>query len=184
MDFDLLFPGRFAKGAELKGREATLTISKVVLDKELKDDKRPGGAPVISFKERPKQWVLNKTNAHCLKAMFGRDTEQWIGKRVTLHAPSMPDPFNPGETITPIRVKGSPDIDRPVVAEFTLGRQRRQTRVTLVPTGQRAAQPTPNQVQRPAPPPQPAPAPSDGWVDTETYQDEPPPEAFGDEASS
>ncbi len=47
--------------------------------------------------------MLNRTNGECLKAMFGRDTGEWIGKRVTLY----PAEYQ-GETA--IRVKGSPDM--------------------------------------------------------------------------
>ncbi|MGC9190127.1 MAG: hypothetical protein ACP5GG_05365 [Conexivisphaera sp.] len=39
---------------------------------------------VLSFKGERKRLILNKTNAAILAAMYGRDTELWKGKEVTL----------------------------------------------------------------------------------------------------
>lgn len=108
MDFDLLYPGRFLKSAHFKGRDVTLTISKITTE-ELEGDKGKEIKAIVSFVERPLQLVLNKTNGLCFKAMFGRETNAWIGKRVTFY----PEPFFNNETkehTTCVRVRGSPDI--------------------------------------------------------------------------
>lgn len=101
--FDDLFPGRFLKAGLLKGL-TTLTISGVILE-ELIGDKGPQIKGIVSFSEETKQLVLNKTNGICLREMFGRQVQEWRGKRVTLFASQ----WN-GEPC--IRVWGSPDIDR------------------------------------------------------------------------
>lgn len=133
MDFEALFPGRFIKAAEFKGREVTLTISALDLV-DLPQDTGPEKARgVISFRESKKQWVLNRTNAVCLKEMFGRETDAWLGKRVTLY----PAQASFGrERVLAVRVKGSPDIAAPVDAEIKLPR-RKPVQMRLVPTGKK-----------------------------------------------
>jgi F0F1-type ATP synthase alpha subunit len=39
---------------------------------------------VLSFKGERKRLILNKTNAAALATMFGRDSDLWKGKEVTL----------------------------------------------------------------------------------------------------
>ena len=137
-DYDELFPGRFLKSVEFKGRAVTLTIATVETEKlpeRQKNKPRPGEKPkpvyktkgIIGFKETDRTMVLNRTNGECFKAMFGRRTADWIGKRVTLY----PAPY---EDTTCIRVKGSPDLSTPSI-EFSLELpQKRPQTVTLVNT--------------------------------------------------
>jgi hypothetical protein len=103
VDWDELYPGRFLKAVDFKGKQVTLRISEVKIE-ELVGDKGPQIKGVISFDKTEKQWALNKTNGICLKEMFGKKVQEWVGKRVTLF-PSQWD----GEDC--IRVWGSPDID-------------------------------------------------------------------------
>jgi hypothetical protein len=148
MDFDLLYPKRFMKAGMFGGRDVTLTISKI--HKEvLEGDKGPKNEAVVSFVERPQQLTLNVTNGHCLKAMFGRETDAWIGKRVTLY----PLEYKSEHSDLAIRVRGSPDIASPVT--FTLKLARKKSReVTLVVTkaGSRQAAPVPTPADEPPPP--------------------------------
>lgn len=116
-DYDQLFPGRFLKSGEFKGKDCTLTISDVRLE-EL-ENKRKGKhmAPVLSFKETKKQLVLNKTNGECVKGLFGRKVSEWVGKRVCFY-PVDVNAF--GTTKLAIRVRGSPDIaaDKQIVCQI------------------------------------------------------------------
>lgn len=121
IDFDELFPGRFIKAGEFKGKDVTLTIDKIHLE-DLPQDK--GGEKtrgIISFRESKKQWVLNRTNAECLKAMWGRDTKDWIAKRVTLF-PTMVQ-VRGGKELA-VRVKGSPMLTETLEFEITLPRKK------------------------------------------------------------
>jgi hypothetical protein len=141
LDYDLLFPGRFMKAAEFKGRDVTLTISKIRIE-ELPQDKggdKPKG--IITFNETKKELVLNRTNGECIKAMFGRDTGEWIGKHVTFYPASMgASEFG----ALAIRVRGSPDIAQAVVFDLKLPRKSARS-VTLAATGKgrRAASSSP-----------------------------------------
>lgn len=116
VDWDELYPGRFIKAGEFKGKKPTLTITDVKID-ELVGDKGPQVKGVISFKETEKQWALNKTNGICLKELFGRKVQEWVGKRVTLFA-AMWD----GEEC--IRVWGAPHLIEDRDVQISLPRKR------------------------------------------------------------
>lgn len=127
LDYDLLFPGRFIKASEFKGFDVLVTISAIDLE-DLPQEK--GGERVkgiISFEGKKKKLVLNRTNGESLKAMFGRDTGEWIGKKVTLY----PAIWN-GDPC--IRVRGSPELKANIEFELKLARKRPQ-KVTLYATG-------------------------------------------------
>lgn len=128
MDFDELFPNRFLKAGQFQGRDVTLTIAGIKLE-ELEGDKGKETKAILSFEKTPKQLVLNKTNATCIKAMFGRQTDEWIGKRVTF----FPKDEAFGDTEMCIRVRGSPDISALIRLDTKIG--RRKLKATLVPTG-------------------------------------------------
>lgn len=116
VDWDELYPGRFLKAVDFKGGKVTLRISEVKIE-ELVGDKGPQIKGVIGFEKTEKQWALNKTNGICLKDMFGKKVQEWVGKRVTLF-PSRWD----GEDC--IRVWGSPDIEADRNVTIALPRKR------------------------------------------------------------
>jgi len=148
MDFDQLYPKRFMKAGEFNGRPVTLTIASVKLE-ELGEGNEKKGKAVVAFKGTKKEWVANVTNGTCLKAMFGRKVDDWIGKRVTLYPVEMPDPFT-GELILGIRVKGSPDIAEDISFSARLGRKQASFKLFKTAVGNKKA---------PEPPPEPEPEP-------------------------
>lgn len=116
VDWDELYPGRFLKAVDLKGKKVTLKIAGVKLE-ELIGDKGPQIKGLISFDRTEKQLALNKTNGICLKDMFGKKLAEWIGKRVTL----FPTTYNDDDCI---RVWGSPDIEADRQVTIQLPRKR------------------------------------------------------------
>jgi hypothetical protein len=145
LDFDELYPGRFIKAGDLKGRDVNLTITKVRIE-ELEGTKGKQTKGIVSFKESRKEIVLNRTNGECLKAMFGRDTGEWVGKRVTLY----PAKIESDIADLAIRVRGSPDLAADVTFSLALARKRPRE-VTMKRT------PTAKGNGKPAPPPEPEP---------------------------
>jgi hypothetical protein len=127
MDYETLFPGRFVKSVDLKGKDATVTIKGVRAE-----DIDGKTKAVITFEETKKEWVVNRTNAEAIKLMFGRETDEWLGKRITIYSATIADPFNGGNT-TAIRVRGSPDISK--AASATVQRGRKSIKVSVAPTG-------------------------------------------------
>lgn len=137
MDYDELFPGRFLKSGEFKGRDVTLTI-RTIRTEELPQDK--GGTKVkgiIGFDGTKKELVLNRTNGECLKAIFGRDTDEWIGKKVTFYPAPHTDSFT-GEVGTAIRVRGSPELEKDTSIQVRLARKK-PINMTMKRTAKKAA---------------------------------------------
>lgn len=167
MNANALIQGDYITADEFGGKEPTLTITKVALVKLEQDDGRAKNKGVVWFKGTERGWVLNRTNVLLLVALFGNETDAWIGKRVTLHAQAVK--FG-GETKNGIRVKGSPDLARAINVEVKLPRRKAQ-HVKLVPTGrpatQQAAQTASSPARQPEPPPiddTPPPPPEDESV--------------------
>lgn len=117
VDYDELYPGRFIKAGELKGKKVTLTIDTVELEGLVGDDGKEKPKAIVGFRETEKKLVTCKTNGLCMREMFGRHLPDWIGKRVTI----FPDTWN-GEPC--IRIWGSPDIERDIKVTVTLPRRR------------------------------------------------------------
>jgi hypothetical protein len=71
--------------------------------------------------------------------MFGRETNGWLGRKVTLYRMMMKDPFGGDDApeIGAIRVRGSPEIDKPMTAEVKRG--RKTLKISVRPTGTPAA---------------------------------------------
>lgn len=126
VDWDELYPGRFIKATDFKGKQVTLRIAKVHVE-ELVGDKGPQMKGIIAFDKTDKALALNKTNGICLKEMFGKKVQEWVGKRVTLF-PSVWD----GEDC--IRVYGSPDIAEDKEVTIALPRKR-PFKMTMHKTG-------------------------------------------------
>lgn len=144
MDYGLGFLGAYITAAELVGKTPTLTIQKVTLEKvesmKATDDDGAGKMRdriVVYFEEgrSGRGWLLNRTNAECLKEMFGRETDLWLGKKVTLFTTQV----RVGPKMEPgIRVKGSPELTEPRVFQLKLPRKK-ATPMTLLPTGKAPA---------------------------------------------
>jgi hypothetical protein len=140
MDMGLGFLGTYITAAELVGKEPTLTIGRVTLEKveslKATDDAGAGKMKdrvIVYFKESKSErgWLLNRTNAECIKELWGRETDNWLGHKVTLYT----TPVRVGPKVEPgIRVKGSPELDKPRTFDLRLPRKK-PLPVTLVPTG-------------------------------------------------
>lgn len=141
MNYKKMLVGDHLAAVELDDKQPTLTIAAIkpeMMDKRPKPgEKQDPKAPkkkqkkwIVFFREMERGWVLNKTNTLCLAAMFGEETDQWIGKRVTICA----EMVRVGPKVEPgIRIKGSPDLTEPVFALIEMP-MRAPVRKKLVPT--------------------------------------------------
>jgi len=149
-----LYPGRFLRAIDLKGKAITVTIANVYME-EMEDKKGKKKKPIVSFVGKKLEMVLVKTNGECLKAMFGEVVKNWVGKRITLY-PVMVDAF--GEMKLAIRILGSPDLTDDLAAKLDLG--QKSSRVKLRKTkGSKVSAP---------PPPEPEPEIEEGELDGES----------------
>ena len=130
MRVEALTAGDFITAAAFAGKTPTLTITgvkRVALYDEKRDGDKTKGT--VWFKETELGWVLNKTNATCVAAMFGPETDAWVGKRVTLKA----EEVQMGrDRVLGVRVAGSPDLAGPVDAVVKLPRKKPVTMRMLV----------------------------------------------------
>jgi hypothetical protein len=158
MDASLLNPSRFLKSQSFAGREPTFTIKAVRIEELESNDGQKKVKGIVSFQEIAKEWVLNRTVVECLKAMWGRETNDWHGHKVTLWAAPFHDNTT-GEDTTCIRVKGSPDLPTDMSVTITLPRKKPFTvPLTKTATGKPAAKANGNgkpkgTAQTPPPPP-------------------------------
>lgn len=134
MDYRALFKGQYLAAAEFGGRVPTFTMKGVKLVALEGEDGKTKDRGVIHFQETDRGLVLCKTNAICIAAMFGPDTDNWAGKRVTLFAT---DVQLGRERVPGIRVKGSPDIEKAVTVSVKLPK-RKAFDMTLEKTGGKA----------------------------------------------
>lgn len=116
VDWEEMYPGRFLKASDLKGKNVTLKIASLDIE-ELIGDRGPQIKGVVGFDKTEKKLALNKTNGICLKGMFGKKVQEWVGKRVTLMTSSWD-----GEEC--IRIFGSPDIAENITLTIALPRKR------------------------------------------------------------
>jgi hypothetical protein len=116
-----MYPNRFLKADMLKGHKVTLTIKEIVGEGLMSDDGAANLEWVVSFKERPLQFVMNKTNAFCLYRMFGGDPHSWVGRKITLF-PTTVKAF--GSVQDCIRVWGSPELTEDIPITVPQGRKK------------------------------------------------------------
>jgi hypothetical protein len=86
----------------LNGREATVEIERIRAGQITGDGGKKSKKPICHFKGKEKPLALNVTNCKTIAAMYGNNTDAWIGKRITIY-PTTTD-FG-GKTIDCIRVR-------------------------------------------------------------------------------
>lgn len=117
VDWDEMYPGRFMKGIDLKGKKVTVVIKHVKMSKLL-GEKGLQTKGLLSFEGKEKQLPLNKTNGLCLKAMFGKKVQGWVGHKVTLYST---DDMGFEDVV---RIWGSPDLPGDLPVTIALPRKR------------------------------------------------------------
>lgn len=139
MDVALLHPSRFIKSQEFLGKDVTFTITAVHLEELEDENNQKVDKGVISLKETNKRWIINRTNSDCMKGMFGRETKDWVGKRVTLFPAPFYNNFTKEHT-TAIRVRGSPDLKEATTVTIALPRKK-PVQMKMAKTGTNGAPP-------------------------------------------
>lgn len=81
-----MFPSKYISPADLNGRAFTLTIRRMTNESMRQQDGTNAKKYVLWFGEANKGLVLNRTNAYIIAGMYGDDTDNWIGKRITIYA--------------------------------------------------------------------------------------------------
>jgi hypothetical protein len=71
---------------DLQGKDVTLTIDKVTGGTLVGTGGKKTKKPLCFFREGQsgKPLALNSTNCKTIAALYGNDTDQWVGKRITI----------------------------------------------------------------------------------------------------
>lgn len=87
MNINELFPRRYASAEELQGKEVTLTIFRVALEKMRPNAQSPEMQKlVVYFSPAGKGVVVSKTLAHQIADLTGsEETDDWRGQTIVLY---------------------------------------------------------------------------------------------------
>lgn len=94
--YKLLFPSKYLKAADLRERDVTVTIRRVVQRATIEGENgRKEVKPTAYFVEtqaaaqrsgtEEKALILNVTNCNTIAALHGPYPVEWVGKRITLY---------------------------------------------------------------------------------------------------
>ena len=91
MDYRAMFDSKYlgawhlvdAQGAK---SDKTLTIDRVEAQKIIGEGGKQDKKPVIFFARLDVPMICNKVNGKTIAAMYGTDTRNWVGKRITLYS--------------------------------------------------------------------------------------------------
>ena len=119
--YGLLYPGRFLKAGMLLGKKVTLTIKNIDIEELIGDKNKAEPKVIVSFVERPLEYVMPKTNGFCLKRMFGNNPHDWIGKQITWFGTTCK--FG-REDVDCLRIWGSPSITEDMPITIPQGRKK------------------------------------------------------------
>lgn len=99
---DLLFPSKYAKAIDLRGKSVPVTIDRIEPREELMmAGGRKDYKPVIYLRGKEKGWILNKTNARSIAKVYGPEVMGWVGKTVVIFSTKVEAR---GEQVDAIRV--------------------------------------------------------------------------------
>lgn len=84
MNVHQMFPSRYVTAFDLNGNDVTVTIKTVVMEEM--GGQETEEKPVVMFDKATKGMVLNKTNGLTIADLYGPETDNWTGKRVTLYS--------------------------------------------------------------------------------------------------
>lgn len=85
MNIQNAFPSKWLKSGDVEEGDLTLTIRSVTME-DIGSGENQETKPVVYFEESEKGMVLNKTNADTISKLHTPETDNWIGKKITIFA--------------------------------------------------------------------------------------------------
>jgi hypothetical protein len=80
-----IFPSKYVKAADLQGRTVTLTIKELRVEEMLNHGNEKERKPVLYFERATKGLVLNRTNAMAIVTLYGDESDDWVGQRISIY---------------------------------------------------------------------------------------------------
>ena len=84
MNIGNAFPSKYLKAANIT-QPVRVTIERVDME-DVSGRGKKEMKPVLYFVAKEKGMVLNKTNSGVIEAVYGTETDEWVGKRVEIYA--------------------------------------------------------------------------------------------------
>jgi hypothetical protein len=82
---DLLFPSKYVKAADLRGKAVPVIIERIVpREKLMMQGGKSDTKPVVYLQGKEKGWILNKTNARAIASVYGPEITSWLGRTVVI----------------------------------------------------------------------------------------------------
>lgn len=114
--FDRDYIGHF----DLDGKDVTVEIARVVPGELTAMGGRKSKKPIIHFAGKDKAFIANKTNCKTIAALYGNNTDTWVGKRITLYVSTTRNPDGGGETEC-IRIRAKVPVQSPAQSTAKAG---------------------------------------------------------------
>lgn len=124
-DYRSLYDKDFIGAWDLKERDVTVTITKVIGGKLTSVGGRKSKKPVIYMNGTEKGFAVNSTNGKTIATMYGKFIEEWVGKRITLYQSMTRDPNGGDAEVECIRVR--PKIPAPKAKDDAIGQAATDT---------------------------------------------------------
>lgn len=103
------FPSNYVSVADLDGHgDVHVTIKQVTTQEVKNRDGKKEVCPVLEFQNSKKGLILNRTCADVIAALYGTDTDRWVGKRITLYIEYGVEAFGKKWDVVRIREKAPP----------------------------------------------------------------------------
>lgn len=96
-----VYPSKFLKHDDID-EDVTYTIAEVVMEELESRERGKEEKPCIYFKEVEKGLIVNRTNWSLIAKQYGDESDDWIGKQITL---TVMDVEAFGDIVSAIRVK-------------------------------------------------------------------------------
>ncbi len=107
-----MYPSKWMSAKDLDGQDKVVTIRRIEEETIASDDK---WVLYFDLRQSTKGLVLNQTNAKTIAKLYGEDSDEWVGKSITLF-PTEVD-FK-GDQVEAIRVRSKAPVPRkPVSAQ-------------------------------------------------------------------
>lgn len=103
-DYRSLYDKDFIGAWDLKEKDVTVTITKVIGGSLVGQGGRKTKKPVVYMRGTEKGFAINSTNGKTIAGMYGNHVENWVGKRITLYKSSTRNPNGEGD-VECIRVR-------------------------------------------------------------------------------
>ena len=103
-DYRSLYDKDYIGAWDIKEKDVTVTITKVIGGSLVGQGGRKSKKPVIYMRGTEKGFAVNSTNGKAIAAMYGNHVEGWLGKRITLYKSTTRNPNGDGE-VECIRVR-------------------------------------------------------------------------------